>query len=61
MLFVEAGASFNQIVPKSNAVAKLEIAVLRQSAAFPPANFPDNALPDPKDIVCHQVLLNLSA
>jgi len=61
MLFVEAGAAFNQIVPKSNAVAKLEIAVLRQSAAFPPANFPDNALPDPKDIVCHQVLLNLGA
>lgn len=61
MLFVEAASAFNEVQPKRAPVAKLDVTVLRQSAAFPLAGFPDNAPPDPKDIVCSQVLLNLGS
>jgi len=61
MLFVEAASAFNQIQAKRAAVAKFDVVVLRGSAAFPPTGFPDNAPPDPKDVVCSQVLLNLGS
>jgi len=59
MLFVEAASAFKQTQAKRVPVAKLDVTVLRQGIAFPSAGFPDNAPPDPKDIVCSQVLLNL--
>lgn len=60
-LFLEAGTAFDSLQAKSAPVASLGVTVLRQSAAFPPAGFPDGPPPDKKDVVCRQVLLNLAS